>query len=73
MKVRLGIARLFHKCFLLPILTFKRKLLHVSFHISIRDCILYSLGGDSLGANTLRHSLIPASSMGEKCHSLSHV
>lgn len=66
MKVRLGTTRLFHKCFLLAILTFKRKLLHVSFHISISDYMLYSLGGDSFGANTLGHSLIPTSFMGKK-------
>lgn len=42
-KVRLGATWLFHKSFLLPILTVKRKLLHI--HISIRNHILCPLGG----------------------------
>lgn len=52
MKGRCGTTGLFHKCFLLPVLTIKRKWSHFFFHIADRDHILYSLAGDHIGVNT---------------------
>lgn len=49
--------------------TFKRKLSHVSFHISIRDYRLCSLGGDSAGVYTFEAFLDSCI----KWHSLGHM